>query len=89
MSTILLDMPYEIVRLFTKRLRLEDTLRLSETCLRLSSFLDYNHDPRLDDQWAIERAVMKNRGPIIRKLLLVEHVDTSRGLAQNVKKNWS
>jgi hypothetical protein len=75
MPANLLDLPYEIIRLLTCHLPLIETLRLSECCLRLVSLFDYNHDPRLDDQRAVDRATVVNCVHIIKKLVLVEHID--------------
>jgi F-box domain len=80
MPTNLLDMPYEIIRLLTSHLSLKAALRLSECCRRLASFLDYNHDPRIDKQRATKREIEKNCVNIMKKLVLVKHIDILRML---------
>jgi ankyrin repeat protein len=60
---------YEIIRSITSRLNFKDTLTLSECCRRLSSLFDYNHDPRLDDQFALGRAMHSNSPTLVYKLL--------------------
>jgi ankyrin repeat protein len=75
MRASLSEMPIEVARLITSRLPFKETLRLSESCSRLASLFDFNHDPRMDYQFAIRHACKKCCREAINKLLTVNHVD--------------
>jgi Ankyrin repeats (3 copies) len=74
MPLLLSTLPYEIIRLFTSKLSLKDALNLHQTCTSLYSLLDYNHDPRLDNQFAIKMACRKDRVDIFKKLLTLKYI---------------
>jgi Ankyrin repeats (3 copies) len=82
MTNHISTLPYELIRKITSHLPLTDALRLGECCVRLASFRDYNHDPRLDDQAAIIKASKLGLYEFVGKLLHVRHVNLLRGFEE-------
>jgi F-box domain len=71
----LATVPYDIVRLITSHLPFISALRLTRCCSRLASLQDYNHNPRLYDQFAINQAFLVGRTSMILQLIYFKFVD--------------
>jgi hypothetical protein len=70
LSTLL----YDIIRLIASLLPLKDSLRLSVCSRRLQPLYDYNHDPRLDNQFAVSKGVEKRKWTLLETIILVPYV---------------
>jgi Ankyrin repeats (3 copies) len=88
MTNSLSTMPYEMVRLFTNYLPLKDSLTLHQCNNRLLSFLDYNHDPRLDNQLAVYNAFTADKVEVVQQLLSVKYIDRDRVLRMAAERGY-
>jgi hypothetical protein len=50
-------------------------LTLGDGTRRFRSYLDYNHDPRLDNQFAIKQCAMEGKCILLERIILVPFVD--------------